>query len=255
MEGGPQGTTGGQPGKGGHTARRQSAQMEVAGAPPGSAGPRGQPCPSHLLRRPWGARWSSSSPGSRRSGAWGQPAQGCGGRQSCRWSCAVGGDSKSVAAPVVSQVPHPAFPPRALGPWTLRVPPTSLAQTTASESWTPGPSPEQVGKGAVHQRAPPRPVRSVKGTGSRAPPTLPPPSWPVWGVGCPTGRALRTPQTTGSGISLSRISTAERGRLHPLCRRSARGVTVGGRHGERGAHRSSRQDLERQASCQMHKNL
>lgn len=54
---------------------------------------------------------------------------------------------------------------------------------------------------------------------------------------------------------LSRISTAERRRIHPLCRRSARGVTVGGRHGERGAHGSSRQDLARQASCQMDKNL
>lgn len=38
-----------------------------------------------LLHRPWGACWSSSSLGSWRSEAWGRPARGCGGRQSCGW--------------------------------------------------------------------------------------------------------------------------------------------------------------------------
>lgn len=63
----------------------------------------------------------------------------------------------------------PAFPLWALGPWTLRLPPASSAQTTASESGTPGSFPSRWGRG----RPPTGPSSAslpVKGSGSRAPP-------------------------------------------------------------------------------------
>lgn len=56
----------------------------------------------HLLHRPRGAHGSSASRGSRHSEAWRGPAQGSGGRQSCRWSC-VGGRGGSLEGPT-SQV-------------------------------------------------------------------------------------------------------------------------------------------------------
>lgn len=129
---------------------------------------------SHLPHRPWGARWSSSSRGSRHSEAWGQPAQGCGGRRSCRWSCGMGRGRESAAALLVSPVLHPAFPLWALGPWTLTVPPTSSAQTTGSlRGLDPPPCPRAGGKGALTNGAfpaPPRPARLVEGAGNMAPP-------------------------------------------------------------------------------------